>query len=193
MSFSQSRDAFQDRGQSLEEGYFRTRDAQMVDKLRNVFEAKVAKEALAKATGITNDEFLERMLRLNIKGEMLTAFKLFPLVEVAWADGSFDKAEADAVLNAAIKQGIPRDSEVLAHLTEWLHKGPSEDGRTLWKMYAAELRKTLAPAELATFRDDLVKHAHDVARASGGILSVFLAESSEESRVIKELKKQLTV
>lgn len=184
--------AFHERGQSLEEGYFRSRDAQMVDKLRNVFETKVAKEALAKATGITNDEFLDRMVRLNIKGELLTAFKLFPLVEVAWADGTFDKAEAEAVLNAAVKHGIPRDSEVLAHLKEWLHKGPSEDGRALWKMYAAELRKKLSPAELATFRDDMVKHAHEVARASGGILSVFLTESSQESKVIKELKKDLT-
>ena len=172
MSSFQSRDAFQDRAASLEEGYFRSRDAQMVDKLRNVFENKMAKDELAKATGSTNDEFLNRMLQLNIKGEMLTAFKLFPLVEVAWADGSFDKAEADAVLNAAIKQGIPRDSEVLAHLKEWLHKGPSADGRALRKMYASELRKKLSPAELATFRDDREKHAQEGARASGGSLGV---------------------
>ncbi|MBX3381064.1 MAG: hypothetical protein KF805_13300 [Phycisphaeraceae bacterium] len=193
MSFSQSRDAFQDRGQSLEEGYFRTRDAQLVDKLRNVFEAKVAKDAIRNATGITDETFLDRMLELNIKGEMLTAFKLFPLVEVAWADGSFDQAEADAVIAAAAKQGIPRNSEVLAQLKEWLKKGPTPDGRALWKMYAAELRKTLTPAELATFRDDMVKHAHSVAQASGGILKVFLSESREEKRAIQELKKDLTV
>lgn len=193
MSSFQSRDAFQDRAVSLEEGYFRSRDAQMVDKLRNVFETKMAKDDLAKASGITNDEFLSRMLQLNIKGEMLTAFKLFPLVEVAWADGSFDSAEAEAVINAAVKQGIPRGSEVLGHLKEWLHKGPTQEGRALWKMYASELRKKLSPTELATFRDDMVKHAHSVAQSSGGILNIFLAESSEEKKVIQQLKQDLTV
>jgi len=193
MSSFQSHDAFQDRAASLEEGYFRTRDSALVDKLKNVFETKVAKDELSKASGITNDEFLERMLRLNIKGEMLTAFKLFPLVEVAWADGSFSRAEGEAVVNAAIHQGIPRDSEVLARLQEWLHKGPTPEGRTLWKMYAAELRKKLSPAELATFRDDLIKHAESVAKSSGGILSIFLTESREEKRVIQELRKELTV
>jgi len=193
MSFSQSRDAFQDRAQSLEEGYFRTRDSALVDKLRNVFETKMAKDELSKASGITNDEFLERMLRLNIKGEMLTAFKLFPLVEVAWADGSISSAEADAVVHAATQQGIPRESEVLARLKDWLNKGPTPEGRTLWKMYASELRKKLSATELATFRDDLIKHAEAVAHASGGILNLFLTESREEKKAIQELRKELTV
>jgi hypothetical protein len=193
MSSFQSHDAFQDRAASLEEGYFRTRDSSLVDKLKNVFETKVAKDELSKASGITNDEFLDRMIRLNIRGEMMTAFKLFPLVEVAWADGSFSSAEGEAVVNAAVQQGIPRDSEVLARLQEWLHKGPTPEGRTLWKMYAAELRKKLSPTELATFREDLVKHAESVAKSSGGILSIFLTESREEKRVIQELRKELTV
>lgn len=193
MSSFRSHDAFQDRAASLEEGYFRTRDSALVDKLKNVFETKVAKDELSKASGITNDEFLERMLRLNIKGEMLTAFKLFPLVEVAWADGSFSSEEGEAVVNAAVQQGIPRGSEVLARLQEWLHKGPTPEGRTLWKMYASELRKKLSPTELATFREDLIKHAETVAKSSGGILSIFLTESREEKRVIQELRKELTV
>lgn len=193
MSFSQSHDAFRDRAQSLEEGYFRTRDAQMVDKLRGIFENKLAKEAITKATGITNDEFLDRMVRLNMNGEMLTAFKLFPLVEVAWADGTFDQAEADAVISAAAKQGIPRNSEVLAYLKNWLNKGPTPDGRTLWKMYAAELRKTLSKQELDTFREDLLKYAHQVAEASGGILKVFFTESASEKKAIEAIRKELTV
>lgn len=192
MSFSQSHDAFKERGQSLEDSYFRTRDAQMVDKLRNVFENKLAKEAVTKATGITNDEFLDRVVRLNMNGEMLTAFKLFPLVEVAWADGNFDQAEAEAVISAAAKQGIPRNSEVLAHLKNWLNKGPTPDGRSLWKMYAAELRKTLSKQELDTFREDMLKYAHQVAEASGGILKLFFTESTSEKKVIEGIRKELT-
>ncbi|MGH7242849.1 MAG: hypothetical protein ACREJD_05470 [Phycisphaerales bacterium] len=192
MSFSQSRDAFQDRAQSLEEGYFRTRDATLVTKLKNVFETKVARDELIKAAGISNEEVIERMLKLNVSGQMLTAFKLFPLVAIAWADGTIDKAEAEAVIATAVKHGIPRDSEVMARLKEWLDRGPTPDGRAVWMMYAAELRRTLTPAELATFRDDLLKHAHEVAQASGGLFNVFLTESKEEKREIEAVKKALS-
>lgn len=187
-----SSDQFAARGRSLEEGYFRTKDADLVEKLRKVFETSRNKEELSKATGITNDEVLQRLVNLSIRGELLTAFKLYPLVEIVWADGSFDKAESEAVVSAAIKLGIPRDSESIKRLKDWLERGPTEDGRAAWRMFAAELRKTLNPKELATFRDDLLKYAHSVAEASGGIFGVFLQVSPEEKKVIEVIQKALT-
>ncbi|MBS0189445.1 MAG: TerB family tellurite resistance protein [Planctomycetes bacterium] len=187
-----SHDAFRERGQSLEEGYFRSRDSQLVDKLRKVFETKVARDELKKAAGISSDEVLDRMMQLNISGQMLTAFKLFPLVEIAWADGSVDAKEVEAVINGAVKHGIPRDSEVMSRLRDWLSRGPTADGRAVWKMYAAELRKSLSPDQLKTFREDLLNQAHAVAQAGGGIFNIFLTESQSEKKVIEEIRAALT-
>lgn len=189
----QFHDAFHERGQSLEEGYFRTQDSELVDKLRKVFETKLATDQLSKATGITNPEVLERMVKLNVRGEMALVFKLFPLVEIAWADGSFDESESDAVIKAAVKFGVPADGEAMGRLKDWLKRGPTPEVRALWLMYANELRKTLTPAELHDFRDTLLKHARAVAEASGGVLGMFFAESKDEKKVIADIKKVLTV
>jgi uncharacterized tellurite resistance protein B-like protein len=185
-------DAFAERGRSSEEAYFRGRDQQLVDKLRKVFESNMDKEELRKATGIQNDEVLDRMVQVSAKGEMLTAFKLLPLVEIAWADGSLDKEERAAVMKAAIDSGVPRDGEVIKRLEEWLTRGPAEESRAAWYMFAGELKKTLSAAELATFRNDLVEYCKRVAQASGGLLGVAFQVSKNEQLVIDKVTKALS-
>jgi len=189
---NQGSSAFDDRGRALEEGYFHTRDAETIDKLKKVFQSKLDKEQIKAATGITNDEALDRLLKLNVRGELLTAFKLYPLVELAWADGSLDPKEADAVVYAATKLGLSRESEAMARLKQWLSQGPTPDGRTVWKMFAGELCKTLSPDELKAFRDHLVEQAKMVAESSGGILGTFLAVSGPEKKVIEAMTKALS-
>lgn len=185
-------DSFQARANSFEEGYFRTKDAELVDKLRKVFEAKRDKDELSKATGIKNDEVLDRLMNVNIRGEMLTVFKLYPLVEIAWADGSFDKSEGDVVIAAAIKNGIPEGSAGLERVKEWLRRGPNADARAAWYMYAAELRSVLSPAELDAFRNDLLKMAKQVAETSGGVLNMFFTVSSDEQKVLAKITEALS-
>ena len=182
---------FAARAQSLEEGYFRSKEADMVAKLRQVFEAKRDKDELRKA-GVNNEEVLDRLVKISVRGEMLTVFKLYPLVEITWADGKVAKAEVDAVISAAIKLGIPAESDMIQRLREWLDRGPTEDGRAAWRMFAAELRTTLNPKELATFRDDMLKYAQSVAEASGGLFGVLAQVSAEEKKVIEVIRKALT-
>jgi hypothetical protein len=184
-------DAFQSRGNAFEEAYFRKKDAELVDKLRGVFQAKVERDELARTTGITSDEVLDRLMAVHVKGEMLTAFKLLPLVEIAWADGVCEKREAEAVVRAAIKLGIPADSTALQRIKEWLERGPNPEARKAWYMYAKELSKVLTPAELKTFREDLLKTGREIAEMSGGILSTFFTVSGNEKTVLKKITEAL--
>lgn len=184
-------DAFQTRGNAFEEAYFRKRDAELVEKLRGVFQAKQDRDELKRASGITSDEVLDRLMAVHVKGEMLTAFKLLPLVEIAWADGTCDKREAEAVVGAAVKFGIPADSAALARIKEWLERGPNPEARKAWSMYAQELRKVLSPAELKTFREDLVNTGREIASLSGGVLSTFFTVSNEEKAVLKKITEAL--
>lgn len=192
MNPSHSNGPLDSRRNTFEESYFRTKDAELVDKLRKVFETTRNKEELSKATGINNQEVLDRLVASNVDGEMLTAFKLYPLVEIAWADGAFDSAERAAVMAAAIKHGVPAGSPVLNRLKDWLDRGPNEDTRAAWYMYAGELRNTLSPAELNTFREDLLTMARQVAEISGGVLGMFFNVSQNERTVLKDITAALT-
>lgn len=185
-------DSFSDRAQAYEEGYFRNKDAATIDKLRAVFQAQKTREELTAASGITDTQVLDRLLAASVNGSLLTMFRLYPLVEVAWADGSCSKAEADAILAAAVKRGVARDGDAYKRLEEWIRRGPTEDGRAAWKMYAGELRKTLTPAELAAFRDELLKSAKEVAQTSGGVLGAFLKVSPGEHKAIRGILQALS-
>jgi hypothetical protein len=184
-------DAFESRRNSFEEAYFRKKEADLVEKLRQVFQAKVDREELRRVTGISSEEVLDRLMAVQVRGEMLTAFKLLPLVEIAWADGACDKREAEAVVAAAIKHGVPHDSLALQRIKEWLERGPNPEARKAWSMYAQELRKVLTPAELKTFREDLLQTARGIAELSGGILNVFFTVSVGEKSVLKKITEAL--
>lgn len=192
MSKSLPPDAFAARGQGLEAEFFHKKDADLVGKLKEVFGRKLDREELRKTTGIKSDEVLDRLLAVNAKGETLLAFRLFPLVEIAWADGSVDLREAKAVVDAAIKLGVPPNSAALATIEDWLKRGATEDGRLAWYMYANELRTVLSPAELDKFRNELLAGAKAVASASGGILGIAFEINKNEQKVLDKVAQSLT-
>ena len=190
--FSSSSDAFDSRRSGFEAEYFHNKDAQLVAKLKAVFNRDLDREQLRKATGITNNEVLDRLAAVNAKGELLLAFRLYPLVEMAWADGHADPKEAKAVIDAAVRFGIPPTSSALQALEDWLKRGPTPDGRTAWFAFAGELRKTLNREELDKFRTDLLHGAKEVAKASGGLLGLVSEIGPAEKKVLEKVTDALT-
>lgn len=191
MNALHSFDAFELRGRSFEERYFHVKDAELVDKLRSVFRRSLDRDELKKITGLTDEKLLDRLLDLNVRGEMMTAFKLLPLVEIAWADGTLDHREADAVEHAASRFGIT-PGPAMDRLREWLRRGPTPEVRALWLRYAEELRKLLTTTQLDEFREDLLKTARGIADCSGGVLNIFFNTSAAEKRIIEEVRAALT-
>ena len=187
-----TKDPFEARRKQLEEEYFRKKDAQLVDKLKAVFQKKIDKETIRKATGITDERLLDNLVALNLSGELMSTFKLYPLVEIAWADGVVDEREIRAVLAAAEHHGVAPGSAPYALLENGLRNRPRDDSRKAWYMYAAELRKVLNAQELETFRDDLLEDARRVAEASGGILNMAFTVSGNEQKVLNAIKRALT-
>jgi hypothetical protein len=191
MNALHSFDAFELRGRSFEERYFHMKDAELVEKLHAVFRRSLDRDELKKITGLSDEAILDRLLDLNVRGEMMTAFKLLPLVEIAWADGTLDHREADAVAHAASRFGVT-PGPAMERLREWLRRGPTPELRALWRRYAEELRKTLTPQQLDEFRDDLLKTARGIADCSGGVLNVFFNTSESEKRIIEAVRAALT-
>ena len=85
-----------DRGRALEDEFFRKEDQRLIERLRELRDKSVSREALALASGIKNEAILDKLLELGIRPETVAALALVPLAEVAWADGSLDDARAAA-------------------------------------------------------------------------------------------------
>ena len=185
------RDIFQKREMYLEEEYFRKTDFNLLEKLKAVFQKKVDKESIRKATGVTNEQVLDRLVAAQLDGELMNAFQLYPLVEIAWADGDLSESEAKSVLAEAEKQGIRPGTRPYRMLEDRLHKGPDPELRKIWFLYAEELKKVLSPRELKTFRDDLLQRARGIVAATGH-LERLLIDVGGERKVLAAIEKALT-
>jgi len=157
-----------------------------------VFHKKIDKQSIREATGVTDEALLDRLVELNLNGELMAAFKLLPVIEVAWADGVVDEKEVRAVLSAAEQHGIRPGDKAYAMLETRLREGPSKPTRKLWYHYAETLKKTLSPRELEEFRKDLLDICERVARASGGLLNLAFNISPNERRVMEIIERALT-
>ena len=186
-----SDDIFRKREAYLEEEYFRKKEFELLEKLKAVFKKQQDKEALRKASGVTNEEVLDRMVEINASGEGLAAFQLYPLVELAWADGDLSEREAASVLMAGEKQGLRPGTRPYEMLETRLRKGPDPEARKIWFAYAEEMRKHLTPRELDTLRNDLLERARGVVAATGH-LERLLIDIGGERKVLAAIEKALT-
>jgi hypothetical protein len=76
------------------------------DKLRATLEQKQTREELEQLTGIKDTGALDTLIAMNVAKDTFAAFALYPLVEIAWADGEVDEKERKAFLAAAAEHGI---------------------------------------------------------------------------------------
>ncbi|MDX1389576.1 MAG: hypothetical protein R3344_10330, partial [Acidobacteriota bacterium] len=85
----------------LEEAFFAKENARLLRELRKKTEKEEQRERLRRVVSIRDDAFLDKLIELGIGPETVLTLRLIPLVFVAWADGSMDDRERDAILKAA--------------------------------------------------------------------------------------------
>jgi len=186
-----AKDIFKQREVYLEEEYHRRKDFELLEKLKAVFQRKVDKESIRKACGVTDEQLLDRLVEMQLDGELMRAFQLYPLVELAWADGDLSESEANSVLAAGEKQGLPPGSRAYRMLEDRLHKGPDPEARRIWFLYAEELKKVLSPRELETLRNDILERARGIVAATGH-LERLIVDVGGERRILAAIEKALT-
>jgi uncharacterized membrane protein YebE (DUF533 family) len=184
-----SGDFLGDRRASLENAFFAQQDAALRRRMAESDLTKAKKAALVDASGINDGAVLDKLLALNITSETLTAISLVPLVAVAWADGSIDANERDAVLAAAEKSGVNRQSPNHELLNGWLAKKPSPELVTAWKQYVSALLTNLDSAAKLLLKAEILGRAKSVAEAAGGFLGLTARISEAEQRVLDDLEK----
>jgi tellurite resistance protein len=184
------RDAFADRGRGLEEEYFRKREAELVEKLRQRHAADATRQQLSEQAGVADTEILQDLQELGYTPETVSLLYLVPLVEVAWAEGGVSDRERELIVEAARARGIEAGSTADALLTEWFTTEPSEQ---VFERNLRVIRAILAArpeAEREASRSDLLSTATAVAEASGGVLG-FRAVSPEERALLARISREL--
>lgn len=181
--------SFSGRKRELEEKFFLERDKALLQALRDKTASKQRREALSSASGITDDELLDRLEELEVSAETLAALSLVPLIAVAWADGNLDIKERQAVLDAAARKGL--DAEHPGHqlLQQWLQRKPDAQLLAVWKGYVATLSQTLGQSAKDALKADLLGRARAVAETAGGLLGFGNKVSKTEQAALDELEE----
>ena len=184
---------FEQRGRALEDGFFHQQNQALLQKMRDDLAKKSAKEALVEASGISDQTVIDGLADLGINAETLLALSVFPLVHVAWADGSVSPEERKAVLEAAAKNGCTADSPSHAMLSGWLESKPPSELFDAWKDYTQELLKSLGATSASAaseLRKSVADRTQSVAEAAGGFLGIGKV-SAAETAAIESIKAAL--
>lgn len=181
-------DAFENRRKELEEAFFAQHNQKLLNHLKELKKQSLTKAAIGAMSGITDDAVLDKLVALKLNTETLAAFMLYPLVEVAWADGVADNKEKKAVLEAAHKLGIAEGTEANKLIESWLDQRPPATLHTAWEGYVKALVGTMSVHDKDALKTSILGKARDVAEASGGILGLPPKTSKEEAAVLKKLE-----
>jgi hypothetical protein len=168
----------EDRGKVLEDTFCQDEDSKVVKERRAALEK--TKQSLSRASGMTDDAVLDKMVELGIAANTVTAMSLVPLVEVAWADGKMDEREKEAILHGAQGKGIEKDSPAFDLLSSWLETKPDERLLDAWTDYIHALDEHLTAEQRKILKRQVIDRARGVAEAAGGFLGMRRISKAEE-------------
>jgi hypothetical protein len=180
------KDFLGDRRKGFEEEFFRRQEGALLQRLRDEEDRRSARQALAAASRITDEGLLDQLAALGVKPETLVALSLVPLVEIAWADGTVQDGERQAILEAARMAGLVQGSGGDRLLQGCLSAPPPAHLRTLWVHYIKTLQVGLSDQEREALKADLLERARRVAEAAGGFIGIGPKVSSQEAALLAE-------
>ena len=184
------RDAFADRGRSLEEEYFHRKEREVIDKMRVRAAAEEQRRRLGEKAGVADEELLNDLQQLGYTPETVMMLYLVPVIQTAWAEGGVSQKERELIVKAARSRGITEGTPCDQQLNMWLATRPSDE------MFEKSLRaiRTILQAQPESAREasekDLLSLATAIASASGGIVG-FRAVSAEEQQILKHINDEL--
>lgn len=181
-------DSLSERGRSMEEVFFKQKDAQLIAQRKKLEEMKKNRESLAQISGIRNEKVLDKLVELDVSPTILATLTVLPLVEVAWADGTLSDQEREAVLAEVAKGGSAVGSVDHELLSFWLKERPSSKFLEAWIHFIVGLSETMSADELKGLKTELLRRARRVAEASGGGYLGLIRVSAEEKAVLKKME-----
>jgi hypothetical protein len=186
-------DIFRERGRSFEEEYFRKKDRELIEKMRQAAAAEQERQELAKLSGLEDPALLQELKDLGFTPGTVALLPLVPVLRVAWAEGGVSHAERDLLVRLARSRGIAEASEADRQLVEWMTRPPDEGVFSRAGRLIRAMLDTRAPEISDLSADDLVDYCERIAAASGGVFGlgkISAAEKSLLSSIAQDLKSR---
>lgn len=180
-----TRDLMDERRSALEDEFFHKQDQQKLAALKLQESQKATKEELRKVSGMTDDAVLDKLVALGLSGKTVAALSLVPLIFVAWADGTIQDNERDAILHGAAGKGLEAGSPGYELLSSWLAKKPDDKLFDAWAGYIGSLTAQLNDEQTRLLKKQVVNFASLVAGSAGGFLGVGKVSGSEEKTLAR--------
>jgi len=176
----------EERGKALEDEFFHKEEQKKLAAMKDKLSAQQTKEELRKTSGMTDDAVLDQLVALGLTGQTVAALSLVPLLMVAWADGSVQDNERDAILHGANAKGLEKGTAGYALLDGWLSKKPDDRLFAAWEGYIKALASQLNDEQNKLLKQQIVNFAKVVAESAGGFLGIGRVSSSED-RVLERI------
>jgi len=191
-------DILREKERGDEEQFFRRRDAELLQKLRDRAELEEVTRALADKLHVDDPELLSRVVELGVTLATGPAFLLAPLLQIAWAEGKVAPDERAGILDIARERGIEDGSPAHAQLLEWMAQRPTP---ALFETAADCIRRgisVLPEPERQQRIQEMVTSCRRVAAVHGGsklarLLGLDHGVSHEEEIVLAAITAKLTL
>jgi len=181
-------DFLDDRRAALEDEFFHKENEAKLAKLREQLSAKESKEELKKASGMTDDAVIDKLVGLGLRGTTVAALSLVPLIAVAWADGELQDNERESIMQAANAKGMGPGTPGHEILTSWLTKKPDDSLVDAWQDYMKALMAQLNDEQVRMLKNQIVGFAKVIAESAGGFLG-FSKVSGKEKEVLARIEQ----
>jgi hypothetical protein len=182
-------DAFQERGRSLEEEYFRRKNRELIDRMQRAARNEDARRQMGAQIGLTDPEALAELQTLGFTPDTVSLLPLVPVVQVAWADGHVADGERGAIQKLARARGIAQGSAADHQLTAWLADQPAPEVFAGATRLIRALLDAPAGDGTSVSAAALVGYCESIATASGGLFGLNRV-SAEEKAMLAELAAQ---
>lgn len=156
----------------LKEEFFKDRDSELLAYLESQSDQDDIRRHLSEVSGVRNDKVLDDLIAVGVNAETFTAMMLLPLIRVAWADGTIQENEREAILQAAHQVNIEKGSANYKLLDDWLFDRPKDRLFETWNEYVRALCRELPPTSLEEIKQKTMERVHHIAEVSGGILGL---------------------
>jgi hypothetical protein len=176
---------------NLEEHFFKHVDQQLLERLKDQQQLEKSAASIMQVTGITDHHLAEEIARLNVSVETLAAFRLVPLVAVAWADDRVDSSERFEITKAAEQAGIRGDDPAMAMLNAWTEQRPGPELLDAWCDYTHALCASINGEQRTALKREVMRQVRAVAEATGGVLG-FGSISPSERSTMKRIEEALS-
>lgn len=178
-------ESLEERGRALENQFYEKENKEKLAALKGKMDAQRSREDLRKASGMTDDAVLDRLVELGLRANTIAALSLVPLIDVAWADGEIQDNERTAILQGAHGKGLEQGTDGYELLQTWLKSRPDPALFEAWESYIKALASQLNDEQNRLLKNQIVGFAKMVAAAAGGFLGIGKVSSAEEKSLAR--------